>query len=223
MKNYILFFTFFSSLALFSQKDSLQIGDPYYEDQLYFNVSYNQLFNQPDLVSSSGFSYGISAGYIRDISLLNSGKFALGIGLGYAFDSFNHGLDIVNVNNTVAFNVSANSSSNNLLVHSLELPFEIRWRTSTANKYKFWRIYTGIKFSYNLQNKFYFDSGTTTGSYSNVNRFEKFQYGLTLATGYAAFNLYVYYGLTPMLKDATVGTKHINSKILKMGLIFYIL
>ena len=45
-------------------------------------------------------------------------------------------------------------SSNTFFSHNLEVPFEFRWRTSTANKYQFWRIYTGVKFLYNFSNRF---------------------------------------------------------------------
>ena len=224
----MLIFFLFCVTAVFSQKDSLHLGDKYLEDQLYFNVTYNQLYDQPQQVKGSGFSYGIAAGYIKDISLIKSGKLALGLGIGYAFDSFNHGLKLSKVNNEVIFEANSNISSNELKIHSFEVPFEIRWRTSTANRYKFWRVYTGVKLSYNLSNTFLYESTsatniTTTEKFSDVNRFNKLQYGLTLSTGYAAFNFHVYYGLTPMLKGSSLGTSKINTKILKMGFIFYIL
>ena len=59
--------------------------------------------------------------------------------------------------------------------------------------------------------------------YSNIERFNKIQYGLTLAAGYSTFNFSLYYGLTPLFKSAALGTNPINTKVLKLGLIFYIL
>ena len=44
-------------MSVYGQKDSLQLGDKYLEDQLYFGVTYNQLFSQPNTVVGSGFSY----------------------------------------------------------------------------------------------------------------------------------------------------------------------
>ncbi len=76
-----------NAIHLFGQKDSLQLGDKYLEDQLYFGVTFNQLVSQPTGVIGSGFSYGINAGYIRDFSIVKSGKVAVGLGIGYAFDS----------------------------------------------------------------------------------------------------------------------------------------
>lgn len=220
-KQLIIIFLFFTC-AVFSQRDSLQIGERYLEDQVYFGVTYNQLFDQPTQVKESGFSYGLNVGYMKDIPLLKSGTVALAIGIGYAFDTFNHGLKVSALNNETVFEIDS-KVSNNLKIHALEVPLEFRWRTSTANRYKFWRIYTGVKISYNLKNTFVFTAPTETFEYSNINRFQKVQYGITFSAGYAAFNFNLYYGLTPLLKEARLGTTEISTKVLKMGLVFYLL
>jgi hypothetical protein len=224
MKKIIALFFIFTSLSIFGQKDSLQPGDKYLEDQLYFGVTYNQLFSQPNTVVGSGFSYGISTGYIRDISLVKSGRMALGIGIGYAFDSMNHGFKISNQNNSTVIEVDTNNSSSNpFKIHSLEFPIEIRWRTSNANKYKFWRVYSGLKISYNLKNTFEYADNGIVDAFSNIERLNKVQYGLTLSAGYSTFNFTMYYGLTPIFKDVNIGTNGINTKVIKLGLLFYIL
>lgn len=224
MKNYLvlLFITF--TTCLFAQKDSLQLGDKYLEDQLYFGVTYNQLINQPSGVLNSGFSYGINAGYIRDISLVKSGQVALGIGVGYAFDSFKHGFKVLTQGSDVVIEVDPSiQTTNGLKLHSLEFPLEFRWRTSTANKYKFWRIYTGLKVSYNLKNSISYTNNSVVSTYNNIARFNKLQYGLTFSAGYSTFNFNLYYGLSPLFKDASLGTKSIGTKTIKIGMLFYIL
>lgn len=224
MKKYFLFiFLFLLTISLSAQKDSLQIGDKYSEDQLYLLISYNQLYNQPSQVKGSGFSFGLSSGYIKDITLNKSGSFAVGLGAGYNYDSFNHGLKVLQVNNEVTFEVDNTLTSNELSIHSLEFPLEIRWRNSNAKKYKFWRIYLGFKASYNLSNTFRYNNGTESFSFKNVSRFNKWQYGLTLSAGFDAFNAHVYYGLTPILQDSSIGTTDISTKIIRIGLIFYLL
>jgi len=219
---YILI-TLFFSYSGFAQKDSLQLGDYYAEDQLYAIISYNQLFDQPDQVKGSGFSYGLSAGFIKDIVLNKSGSFAIGLGVGFNFDAFNHGLKVSEVNNVVTFEVDNTLTSNNLTIYNVEFPFEIRWRGSTAKKYRFWRVYAGLKASYNLSNEFKYNNGVQSFSFKNVSRFNQWQYGLTLSVGYDAFTVHTYYGLNPMLKDSSIGTTDISTKILRVGLIFYLL
>ena len=84
-------------------------------------------------------------------------------------------------------------------------------------------MYAGVKASYNLGNTFKFNDGTNTFSYKNVSRFNDWQYGLTLSVGYNALTAHMYYGLTPILKDSSIGTSTISTKILRVGLIFYFL
>lgn len=224
MKNTLnfIFLVFFIS-NLFCQKDSLQLGDRYSEDQIYASISYAQLFNQPSSISKSGFSYGISTGFIKDIILNKQGSISIALGMGYGFDFFNHELKVEEINNTTFFSDGQGLASNIFKSHNLEFPLEFRWRTSTAKKYDFWRIYGGIKFLYNLSNTFQFEESSASFSYKNVNSYNRFQYGLTLSAGYDALNLNIFYSLTPVFKDAFINGEEINTSVLKFGFIFYLL
>lgn len=223
MKKLIFLFFITCSLTSVAQKDSLQLGDRYAEDQLYVMVSYNQLFNQPAMVKGSGFSYGLSTGFMKDIILNKQGSISMALGVGYNFDLLNHGLTISEENNNITFQVDNSGATNKLLLHNLEFPFELRWRGSDAQTYKFWRVYMGVKASYNLSNNFKFTNETNSFSYSNVSNYNTWQYGLTLSVGYDVFTAHVYYGLNPILKDTSLGTADISSKIMRIGLIFYLL
>ena len=223
MKKLIFFFFIGCSSISFSQKDSLQLGSKYAEDQLYFLISYNQLFDQPSLVKGSGFSYGLSAGFMKDLILNKKGSISLALGFGYNYDLLNHGLTIAKENNEVTFQVDNYGAINTLTIHNLEFPFEFRWRNSDAQTYKFWRVYMGVKASYNVSNNFKFTDQSNSFSYKNVSRFNSWQYGLTLSVGYDVFTAHMYYGLTPMLKDTMLGTTDISSKTMRIGLIFYFL
>jgi len=223
MKKLIFFFFIGCSSIAFSQKDSLQLGSKYAEDQLYFLISYNQLFDQPSLVKGSGFSYGLSAGFMKDLILNKKGSISLALGFGYNYDLLNHGLTIAEENNEVTFQVDNSGAINTLTIHNLEFPFEFRWRNSDAQIYKFWRVYMGVKASYNVSNNFKFTDQSNSFSYKNVSRFNSWQYGLTLSVGYDVFTAHMYYGLTPMLKDTMLGTTDISSKTMRIGLIFYFL
>ena len=223
MKKLIFFFFIGCSSIAFSQKDSLQLGSKYAEDQLYFLISYNQLFDQPSLVKGSGFSYGLSAGFMKDLILNKKGSISVALGFGYNYDLLNHGLTIAKENNEVTFQVDNYGAINTLTIHNLEFPFEFRWRDSDAQTYKFWRVYMGVKASYNVSNNFKFTDQSNSFSFKNVSRFNSWQYGLTLSVGYDVFTAHMYYGLTPMLKDTMLGTTDIASKTMRIGLIFYLL
>lgn len=207
----------------FSQKDSIKISSKYLEDQLYISVSYNRLTNQPDGIKDSGFSYGISTGFIKDIPLNKKRNLGIGLGLGYGIDSYNHGLKITHNDNQYTYEEGNSLLNNKLITHNIEIPFEIRWRNSTLKRYAFWRIYAGIKMSYNFSNTFSY-TDISNFEFNNVSQYNKWQTGITVSAGYDAFNLYMYYGLTSLFKNATISpSTTINTKVIKFGLIFYIL
>ena len=224
MKNFIyLIFILFGCTAIYAQKDSLQLGDRYAEDQIYTSISYAQFFNQPEIISRSGFSYAVSVGFLKDLTLNKKGNMAIALGFGYGFDFFNHNLKVEELNDITSFSDGTSLTSNLFKSHNLEFPLEFRWRTSNAKKYNFWRIYGGIKFIYNLSNKFEFEENSSVFAYKNVNAYNSFQYGLTLSAGFDEFNVNIFYSLTPIFENATFNGEDIDTSILKFGLIFYIL
>lgn len=219
-----IFYFLLLPFVTFGQKDSLALGDRYAEDQIYFTVSYNQFFDQPSTITKSNFSYGLSTGFIKDIVLNKRGSISIAAGIGLGYDFFNHELKIDVLADNTNFSNDITISKNIFKSYNLEFPLEFRWRTSTANKYNFWRVYSGIKFLYNLDNNFkYLDNSNTEFEFSNVPSYNKLQYGLTISAGYNSFTMNMFYGLTPVFKNSTINSESVNSKILKFGLIFYFL
>ena len=219
-----LFFLLGFIISSNAQKDTLNVGDRYADDQIYASISYAQFYDQPSLISKSNFSYSFSTGFIKDIILNRQGSISIAGGVGYGFDYFNHNLKVEEINNISNFSSDSSISGNIFKSHNLEFPLELRWRTSSVNEYDFWRIYTGIKFIYNLSNNFQFDdTNNIRNNFTNITSFTKLQYGLTLSAGYDEFNINVFYGLTPVFENSTINGESINTKILKFGLIFYIL
>lgn len=225
---FLFFISVFGFSSCFSQvnKDSLLISDKYLEDQLYLGVTYNVLINQPKTIDFSGFSYGIIAGFIKDIPFNKRRNFGVGLGVGYSFDSFNHSMQVVENNNKLEFKNRENTKSNKMLLHSLEFPFEIRYRTSTKTKYNFWRIYTGVKVAYVFVNDFKYitQNSEEVVKYSGIDNFANWQIGLTFSFGYASFNFYANYIATPVLKNAYLNNSlKIETERINLGIIFYIL
>ncbi len=213
MKIKLLLLFFFVAVNVFSQRDSLEVGDRYLEDQLYINVSYNLFGNKSNNKLGTGFSYGFSAGYIKDIPLQRNGRFAIGLGVGYSYDSFIHEFLIKEENGIHTFTIDS-EKNNSFRLHNLEFPIQIRFRTSDVNKYSFWRIYSGITLAHYLMNKY---AGPTTTIY-NLPEFNSWQTAITLSVGYGTFNFYAYYSITPLFDQTTV-----NANIIKLGLSFYLL
>lgn len=235
MKNYIFLLLICIGFIGFSQNedtnntDKSELYGNYREDQFYASVTYNLLNEKPDDLSQSGFSSGFHFGFIRDMPINKRRNVALGLGLGISTNSYNQkNVLIAEANNEITFSVidesDYNVSKNKFTTYLVEVPFEIRWRTSNATDYNFWRIYTGFKIGYLLYNSTKFKSEVVDVKLSNIDDFNKLQYGLTLSAGYSTWNFYVYYGLNPIFdSNSKLNDKSIDMKSLKIGLMFYIL
>ena len=199
----------------------------YKEDQFYFGITYNLLANMPKGMSQNGFSSGFHFGFIKDMPINKKRNWALGLGLGYSTNSINQNL-LISKDQQGRYNYELLGSSqftkNKFSRHLFELPFELRWRTSSPDSYKFWRIYTGFKLGYVFASSAKHKGSSQNYKITTIDDFEKLQYGLTLSVGYNTWNAYMYYGLNPIFKKtALLDGKTIDFRAIKVGLMFYIL
>lgn len=231
MKNpFIVLVFIFSTTTIFSQEITSKVVDSLYkEDQFYIGTTYNVLENRPSGLKQNSFSLGFHLGYIKDMPVNKRRNKSIGIGLGYSTNSYIQNM-LIQQDNSGNFSYSiideeaVSFTKNKFSEHILELPIEFRWRTSTATDYKFWRIYTGIKFGYVFSNRSKFEGSLGELKYSNIDDFNEFQYGLTLSVGYNTWNIFVYYGLNPIFSDtAQLNGENLDLNALKIGLMFYIL
>lgn len=204
-----------------------QGGDSnYLEDQFYLGVTYNFLLNNPETVTQRNLSYGLQAGMIKDIPLNRKRTVALGVGLGLGINSYYTNMVVSEVSNGFLYTVLEDIGDlkrNKIETHLIEMPFEFRWRNSTPEEYKFWRVYAGFKLAYVAGARSKYVSDTEKISFYNKN-IEKFQYGATFSFGYNTFNIHVHYALNSLFNNSAVlNGESINSKPLRVGFIFYIL
>lgn len=225
----ILLVSFFTITAGSSQEqpaDSSQIDSKYLEDQFYIGMGYNVLLQKPEGAVQRNLSYNLQMGFIKDIPFNQRRNFGIGLGFGYAVNSYYSNIVATKTNGSISYDIMdvADFNRSKFGTHAVEIPFEIRWRTSTPEEYKFWRIYAGAKFGYVF-------SGTSRVIYDNDkvaftnDDIERFQYGLMINFGYNTWNIHAYYALNPLLKDGTnlQNGDAINTRILRIGVIFYIL
>ncbi|WP_117882161.1 porin family protein [Aureibaculum luteum] len=228
MKKCFLFFFMISGLLSAqnnTKKDNDTIIDSHYlEDQIYIGLSYMLMDKLPDTISSNGFSNSLTLGFIKDMPLNERRNLALGIGLGYGRHTYYQNLKITRPNNVTAFDVATDFKSNKFSIHALEIPLELRWRTSTMDNYKFYRIYFGGKLSYAIATNSKYKEDGNIIKVNGIDEINKLQYGLSLSMGYGTWNLNVYYGLSDIFSDATLlEDTPIKIRDFRVGLIFYIL
>jgi len=230
-----LFFVFYIGHLIHAQETETVIENTfdskYLEDQFYAGIGYNFLLNKPEPVIQRNLSYNLQFGVIKDIPFNRKRNFGLGIGLGYATNSYYTNMLALESDQGITYRLASGDEEfdrSKFETHALEFPLEIRWRTSNAVDYKFWRIYAGIKVEYLFsrrsklvsENLDIFNADTT---FSNPT-VEQWQYGVMLNFGYNTWNLHLYLALSDFLDEsATFENEPLDINPLRLGLIFYIL
>lgn len=216
--------------SIATQNDSIQvIDDNYREDQFYLSLTYNLLGQKPDGLSQQGFSAGFHFGFIRDMPINERRNWAIGVGLGLSSNSYNQNMLITeqatgDYGYSIISEDSISYNKNKFTTYLMEMPLELRWRTSTAKDYKFWRIYTGVKIGYVFYNSSKFDGAIGQLQNANITNINGLRYGLTFSAGYSTWNAHIYYGLNSIFdKSAKIDGQAIDLTSVKIGLMFYIL
>jgi hypothetical protein len=222
-KIYGLLFSMLSFQMSFAQTNVNLVDNKYLEDQIYISATYNLLLHKPSLINQNGFSGGFSIGFIKDLPINKPRTIGFGVGIGYSFNALIQNLKISQNAGLTTFNKVIDYTVNKITLNSLEFPIEFRWRNSSPSRYRFWRIYSGIKFSYLMVGKTKYKDSNEIIVTKNIKELNRFQYGLTLAIGYGTWNLYMYYAINPLFNNAFIYQEKINSKQLNIGFKFYIM
>lgn len=228
-------FLFMSFFKAFSQEEIvpvkeqvlIKIDSLYREDQFYFGFTYNTLLQKPTGLSQKKFSSGLSLGFLRDMPINKDRTVAIAAGFGFSYNNYNQNLAITGTSEMPVYAIidSKTPYNKNKFTHLLvDLPIEFRWRTSTYESHKFWRIYGGVKFSYLLYDKSIFSDGDGKITIVSNKDFNKLLYGLYVSSGYNTINVYAYYGLNSFFKkSAVLNGEALAVKSLNIGVVFYIL
>lgn len=231
MRFYLSVIVFFITFFVAAQKvetDFDAVDSLYREDQFYFNFTYNNLRKTPDGFKQNKFSPGIAVGFLRDMPINKNRTWSIAAGLGYSLAVYNQNLVIDDSSSPTSYQIIGSDfssySKDKLSLHFVDLPIEIRWRNSTPESHKFWRIYSGLKLSYLFYDQYKLVSSDATIKSSNNKDLNKFHYGIYLAVGNNTINLYAYYGLNPLFKSsAKIENQSIEIATVNFGLMFYIL
>lgn len=232
MKFSLNIFLFFVVFNVFSQEQKLvspiiAVDSLYREDQFYMTFTYNSLFNRPVGISQNKFSSGFAAGFLRDMPINKNRTIAIASGLGLSYNKCFQNLYIKETNQEITYSgipSGMDYSKNKLDQFYVDVPLEFRWRTSTPESHKFWRVYSGFKFSYLIFDKYTHIDSESNFRITRNDDLNKFQVGTYLAFGYNTWNFYGYYGLTPFFKSsAKINNEAVGLNTLNLGLMFYIL
>jgi len=230
MQKTFFFIALIYCVGLFAQEDTTEqkIDDPKYrEDQFYVGITYNFLENKPVDMKQQGLSGGLHFGFIRDLPINKKRNVGFGVGLGYSNTSYNHNLYIKEENSSVTYQILDNNvvgySKNKLNLHVFEVPLQFRWRTSTSENYRFWRVYTGVKFGYVFNSIVKYKGGLGSFKQKNSPHLNKIKTNLDISFGWNTWNFYVSYALNSLFSDKAIyNGEAIDVTEIKFGLMFYL-
>ena len=220
-KFFLLSFLLFFTQLCYTQS---VIGKDFYrEDQFYFGSSYFIQTEPIENFKQNGFSGNFQFGFIRDFPLNNNSTKAIGIGLGYERNFFTSNIQPIKTNGNINYRIVISrflESKNKISFSSFVLPIEYRWRSSSIDQYKFWRIYSGLK----IKKNFPLYSNPSYGSEITIDEIENWTTSIYLNTGYNTWNISLEYDLNPILKNQkTSNGENLNISFFRLGLVFYIL
>lgn len=207
----------------------VEVDSLYREDQFYLGFTYNILLELQDELDRRGFSGGFDIGFIRDFPLNERRNIAIGAGIGWSIDSYGHNLFIGEApgSESTHFQViddEVDYNTNRFTTQTLEVPLQFRWRTSTVEDYKFWRIYTGVKLGYLYYFRSSFVQPENEVHQTAVPELNRLRAGATFSFGYNTFNFQFYYSLIPFFnQQAKLQGEDLDLRNLQVGLVFYIL
>lgn len=227
MKKVILFLLF--SVGCFGQQTdsipgierTIPIDDPFYrEDQFYFSVTHSILQDKPSGFKQKSMSTGLTFGFLRDIPVNKKRTIAFAPGIGFAFYNLRHNIIALNPASN-DYLIDSNYDKNKQDLWYVEVPLELRWRSSTMESHKFWRVYLGVKYSYLLGNTSKYTGYLGNTTVRNNPDFSKSNLGMYISAGFNTWNVYAYYGFNPIYKKGTFSTGDL--RFFNVGLMFYIL
>lgn len=219
---------FFSSVILAQDTIPFQrkVDLKYREDQFYVGVTYNTFLNKPSGLTQKTFSPGINVGFLRDMPINKDRTFAFAAGFGVSYQAYSQNLLVTELDGVYTYSIIESDISyqkNRFTTINADLPLEIRWRTSTPESHKFFRLYSGFKISYVLYDESRFISNSGNSIVRNNPELNDLQYGVYLATGYNTWNFYAYYGINSLYNNVKIGNNSLDVSLIHLGLQFYIL
>ena len=218
---FFLFSLLFLNQLSFSQSNKSK--EDYREDQFFFGSSYFIQTQPIDEFKQNGFSGNFQFGFIRDFPLNDSSTKAIGIGFGYERNFFTSNIQPVESDSNIDYRIVVSrflESKNKISFSSLVIPLEYRWRRSSIDQYKFWRIYSGFK----LKKNFPIYSNPSYGSEITIEDVEDWTTSIYINAGYNTWNISLEYDLNPLLKNKkTTNGENLNISFFRLGLVFYLL
>ncbi|MCO5248008.1 MAG: PorT family protein [Chitinophagales bacterium] len=184
------------------------------KDRIVINLSYDALLNLPSGMKMSGFSRGFDAYFMYDV-VLGKSNFSIAPGIGVGNNNYFHKYTIsTDTDGKTVFSAvdeGLKVKKSKLALTSIDIPVELRFRTTPKSNGYSWKVAIGGKFGRIVQNKWKYkgqmrDDITspiqdTKFKIYNIDNINKWRYGVFARVGYSIINVYAYYGLSDIFNN----------------------
>lgn len=182
-------------------------------DKFMMTLSFDNVFHQ----ETNGFktnwsSRGVGFHFMYDVPFGENSRFSVAPGLGFTHSAYYHNSSMVEDSLGTRFEPIPDFKDDDtykrhrLAVNFIEIPLELRYRSKPDKKARMWKVAVGAKVGYRL-------STATTEVREEEGYKRKFKVkrwqdvnplrvGPTFRFGYGAFNLFAFYSITGLFKDA---------------------
>ena len=229
-KNLLVVAFFLMSTFVFAQNETIQKEDVQQtekedfnefkkkineaKDRIVINLSYDALLNLPDGLKMKGFSRGFDAYFMYDV-VLGKSNFSIAPGIGVGTNNYFHKYKIYTDENGEtqfeSFGEEIKVKKSKLALTSIDIPLELRFRTTPNSKGYSWKVALGAKVGRVVQNKWKYkgqmrndlsdEIQDTKFKIYNLDNINKWRYGVLARFGYSIINVYAYYSLSDVFNN----------------------
>ncbi len=199
MKNSVVFlFLLFTSGLLGQIK-------PKSADWFSYDLTHDLFLDAPGSLTQGIWSNGHSFTFTGDYSI--SKNFGLGYGLGFHSNNYYNNLRITTnpANGAEVFTTIEYDTVdfNKLTVQYIHLPLELRFRGTPNAKGRFFRFYIGGRVGVRVNSYSQYVTDKVNITFNDLGSLNRFNYGIYGRIGYHYFNVFAYYGISPLFESGS--------------------
>jgi hypothetical protein len=177
---------------------------------LHFSYSHLQLLHAPEQLEQKWNSNGWQLMMMWENLFGKRSHWGIAYGPGFSVNYWHTNLNITTGPNGGPLNYTylpsdSSYNRNRFSASYFDIPVEIRYRSTTDKKGRYFRFYVGGLIGYRINSFSQIKVNDYNVKHYRINDISRWQYGVFLRTGYWLFNLYVYYGINPVFGDLAEG------------------
>lgn len=211
-KYFLLLITLFATITIVSAQEnkdeSPKIHKPSSkQERILFNFMLDSWMKTPPGIATNWIKSRSFEFYLMADKAFANEHLGIAYGLGISSTNVNSNARFDQINNNTILNPidSMQYNMNKLSTNYIEIPLELRFRTSHIHNGNRFKIAIGAKAGYLLQDHLKFVSDIIKEKFYNTPNINPFRFCATGRIGYGKFSLTGFYGLNTLFKSGSSG------------------